>query len=107
MTSTPVTREERAAEVERLDGRGVVADDVVLGGHGEVDARGDEREHAVLGGDGRVEARARVDVEIAAEDTGRGDDVARRELDLGHAPGRDVDVFASMLHSMPLVAATR
>ena len=72
--------EELGAEVEGLDGRPVIADDVVLGGHGEVDPGRGEGEHAILGRDGRVEARARVHVQVAPEDAGRRDDVSRREL---------------------------
>ena len=88
--------------------RPVVADDVVLGGHGEVDPGRDEREHAVFRRDGGVEARTRVDVQVAPEHAGRRDDVARRELAPARVrPGAMSTTLASMLHSMPLVAATR
>src|SRR5580693_7153326 len=77
-------------EVQGRQHRGVVAHDVVLGRHGEVDARGHEREDAVLWRNRGIEARPRMYVEIGADDAGRRNDVAQRQLDAGSMPWGDV-----------------
>ena len=84
-------REQLGPEIERLDRRSVVADDVVLGRHREVDPGRGEGEDAIFRRDRRVEARARVHVQIAPEHARRRNDVPRRQLHLRRAPWGDVD----------------
>ncbi len=84
-------REQLAAQIERIERRRVVSDDVVLRRDREVDPGRDQGEHPVLGCHRRVEARSRMDVQVAREHAGGWHDVTGGERCLGHVPRGDVD----------------